>query len=798
MRLLDTQYYLNENELIYSQFQYITIIDLIYLNMSTIILLDVSLSMCRPAGPPSELLETTEPNVVGSKSNTTEIKQLANVGIGTLLDYFAQNAQLERTALVVFSSLWEIKHEFTRHHESIKDAIYDLELYDKSNVVNAIRGILQLKTSELAQSEVVNIILITDGQLHYEHFNETNDMEDDDDNDDNSEEPRDDFHDIPLTELEGQFDFPCKIQVICLTNQMEPTWKHSIKFYKQLAGIIDRDTGPDCPVLTCNSNARNYAQSAIWLPNCESSSCISTESVEKLFTLIAEVHYKPHRATLACGHLCSMVLLSPKPKDYILKPLKNEFDDLQDHHNEIDSKETSSSATSQGLTRTKEETFVDTNNKPKVFRLSSEINICGFLPISEVASPAVTSRHLVMPIANERFNELSKAEQILTQDPNVHNNTSTNTNMNINNNLLSHTFSEPNEGGATTLQMDNLKAQITLDKQIGIVINNPNTPGSDPASPTKSQQQPQPQASKSVGARASSSNHHSSTNQQESPVGKTTATSESTSGRSSNEQLDITKQPSFCALLHNALKQENMVAICEVGRDIGVSENDSSHNNRSKVAGFINGTMVDESTTFWYGILHAQVDNKKRSSLMLSLLIPSDKPILWLPNFKTMGTSLLNGDLPQAIRDKMNAASNGSGRKQLKSYSSNNVIWLDPESVQADIHKVVRHARRPIDKVAYFYKELNRIRRAAISYGFYDVLFCLANVLEREKNVILFEQVTKQPNASNRVDEMIAHIEHAISVLRLPLDQNSFNTNIKQPNIPTKITISTTAASLTD
>lgn len=643
--------------------------------MSTIILLDVSLSMCRPA----------RRNVRGEQidprgDQPTEIRQLANAGIGSLLDYLAQNVQLERVALVVFSSLWEIKQEFTRHHESVKNKLYDLELYDKSNIVNAVRGIHSLIPKDYANSEIVNIILVTDGQLHHENLLSNLFYKDDQTDDEKS---NDEFHDIPLSYLENQFDFPCKIQIVCLSPELDsPMLKHDIKFYKKLVKLIDSSTN-DCPVINSTTTTKNIAQSAIWFPKQDSNTDITIEGVEQLFLKIAEHHYEPYRATLACGNLYSRVLLSPKPSDFTVRPLKNDFDDLKSY-NESDN-------TAQ--------TYVNATNRALIYELSEEINIIGFLQITEIGSPAVTSRHIVMPILHDKFNELSKAEQILTQDPNAYSA-----------NLL-----QAYNPIAGPVQVDAPKSSINLSTSTSTTTTT--TTVKTDSNTTK--------VAKSRAQNASS-------------------TSDSSTGNNKTDQ-DITKQPSFCALLLTALKQENMVAICEVGKNVAT-----------------NGS--------WYGMLHPQTDSKKRTTLMLSLFIPSDKPILWLPSFKTMGSASLNADLPQSIRDKMNATA--PSNKPTKSYSSNNVLWLDPESVQADLQKVVRHARRSVDKVAYFYKELNRIRKAAISYGFYDVLFGLAAILEREKNVMLLD-----PNrAANQA--MIHHISNAVESLRAPLDENSYNNNI--------------------
>lgn len=603
--------------------------------MPTVILLDVSLSMCRLSSRQTSNKDApTNPH-----QDSVEIRQLANVGIGTLLDYLAQNSQLEHTSLVVFSSLWEIRNQFTRNHESIKSGIYELELYDKSNIVNALRGVNTMKLDEWSQNGVINIILVTDG-----HYNVPTSCAD---------SRGDDFGDILLEELEGQFNFPCKIQVVCLSSPRNPILKHNLGFFKKLVATIDASSH-DCPVIIGN-DIKHFEPSAIWLPDPEGLD-VTVQSVESLFNNITELHYKPYHGILSFGRLSSMVLLSPKPSECLVEPLKNEFDDLNEESQK----------------GTPKQTFVSALNKSRLFNLNDEIIICGFMASKEIASPAVTSRHLVMPIPHNKFDETSKAQQILSQDPNAYS-----------------------------------KSLQTCPTDGPPIKSKPNALNRCTIEPSKS-----------------------------------TAKSSAHSNLSPNE--DITKQPSFCVLLHNCLKQENTVGVCIVGRNADLNED-------------------------WFGLLHPHVDARKRSNLMLSLLLPGHNPILWLPNFGSLGSVSLNSDAV-SLQDK-----NANNRGPLKSYSSNNVIWLDPESVQADVQRIVRHVKRGLDKAPHFYKELNRIRRAAISYGFYDVLSGLASILEREKSTLVPDQ--SKPGYK----EIIKHIDHVIASLRTDLNDESYDTRLIPP-----------------
>ena len=141
---------------------------------------------------------------------------------------------------------------------------------------------------------------------------------------------------------------------------------------------------------------------------------------------------------------------------------------------------------------------------------------------------------------------------------------------------------------------------------------------------------------------------------------------------------DDSKTPNLCVFLHGALKVENMCCVVEVGDD-------------------------------WYGVLYSWSDNKKKSSLMLSLFEPGLDSVPWMGALDRLGpASGLNETTqsPFPVR---------SDRKP--SYSSGPVVWIKQSGIQSDIQKVLRHARKLPEKTAQFYKELNRLKRAAVCLG---------------------------------------------------------------------------------
>ncbi|CAH1795763.1 unnamed protein product [Owenia fusiformis] len=165
------------------------------------------------------------------------------------------------------------------------------------------------------------------------------------------------------------------------------------------------------------------------------------------------------------------------------------------------------------------------------------------------------------------------------------------------------------------------------------------------------------------------------------------------------EETDEFKTPSFTVLLHGALKVHSMIALTQIGED-------------------------------WYGMLYSFADNRKKSNLMLTIYEPGKYCLPWLGNMDMLAPAT---DFPEPPYGEDDNKSPFPVRpKEKRSYANNCVVWLKASGVQADIQKMLRHARKLPEKQQHFYKELNRLRRAALSYGFTALLKSVALMLERE------------------------------------------------------------------
>uniref|UniRef100_A0A3Q3L8L4 Integrator complex subunit 14 n=1 Tax=Mastacembelus armatus TaxID=205130 RepID=A0A3Q3L8L4_9TELE len=159
------------------------------------------------------------------------------------------------------------------------------------------------------------------------------------------------------------------------------------------------------------------------------------------------------------------------------------------------------------------------------------------------------------------------------------------------------------------------------------------------------------------------------------------------------------KSPNFCVLLHGSLKVEGMVALVQLGPE-------------------------------WYGMLYSQADSKKKSNLMMSLFEPGPEPLPWLGKISHLGP------ISEAVENPYGEDDSKSPfpvQPQVKrSYAQNVTVWIKASGLQTDVQKILRNARKLPDKTQTFYKELNRLRKAALAFGFWELLKGVADLLERE------------------------------------------------------------------
>lgn len=312
--------------------------------MPTIILLDVSLSMCRTL----PLSDTNEPY---------QIKNLANYGINSFLDYLSQHCKLEYASLMIFSSYWEIVTRFTRDYDSIRSALNNVDSYDQTKFMNALRGVQNMVVEEWGTSMPIQVIIVTDGNAPINGTLLNNPSYSD----------HDDFN---ISKWPFPAPFPCKLHIVCLSPINDVALQTSLPFFNKLIELNHKSQNDS----SCSEIINTNHFGNLWIPE---GAQLSLKSVNQLFNKLAETNYRPFRGTLHCGMLKSPIALYPAPENYIQT---NDFEMIR-------------------------------------AEIANDIQICGFMDINEVASPPVHSRHLVLPLPASR-EEVKKYASVLVTNPN--------------------------------------------------------------------------------------------------------------------------------------------------------------------------------------------------------------------------------------------------------------------------------------------------------------------------------------------------------------------------------------------
>lgn len=279
--------------------------------MPTVVLLDVSLSMLRRVQTPED--------------EFVERRHLAMRGLHVFFDYLSSKFKLEFSALLAFSSLWEIVVPFTRDYQALKQGCITVDVYDKTSFDNGFSGVVGHVIEEWGTSVPCQVILVTDGRTGSGQGSLKELLEG------KRKENPDQPSPFPIP-------FPCKIHVVCIATANE--LGGDLMLFQRL----------------CDSAG---AGGSVYVPDMP----LSVQSVQNVFTRLAQTHYISYEGTLSCGHLQSKITLSPAP-------------DL------TSILETSKKTTGQEKTR----------------RMPNELSICGFLDVADAGSPPHISRHLVIPV----------------------------------------------------------------------------------------------------------------------------------------------------------------------------------------------------------------------------------------------------------------------------------------------------------------------------------------------------------------------------------------------------------------
>lgn len=229
--------------------------------MPTVVLLDVSLSMLRRVKTPDE--------------EFVERKHLAIRGLHTFFDFLSNKFKLEFSALLAFSSLWEIVVPFTRDYQSLKQGCITVDTYDKTSFDNGFSGVVGHVIEEWGTSVPCQVILVTDGRTGSGQGSLRDLL--DGKRSSNPDQPSP----FPIP-------FPCKIHVVCIATSNE--LGADLMLFQRL----------------CDSTG---VGGSVYVPDVP----LSVQSVQSVFNRLAQTHYIGYEGTLSCGHLQSKITLSPPP-----------------------------------------------------------------------------------------------------------------------------------------------------------------------------------------------------------------------------------------------------------------------------------------------------------------------------------------------------------------------------------------------------------------------------------------------------------------------------------------------------
>uniref|UniRef100_A0A8C5EZ81 Integrator complex subunit 14 n=1 Tax=Gouania willdenowi TaxID=441366 RepID=A0A8C5EZ81_GOUWI len=235
--------------------------------MPTVVVMDVSLSMTRP--------------VCLDGSEEFQRKNLAVHGLNMLFEHMASNYRLEFTALMAFSSLWELLVPFTRDYNALQEALSTLEDYDKTCVESALQGVSNVVQQEWGSACPCQVVLVTDGSLGIGKGSLRHSLQ--------TLKHRGDDKKFPLP-----FPFPTKMFIMCVANAEELQTTDAMDNLEELLFL----SGGDGQILTVDG------------PLC-------MKSVQAMFGLI-DVAYSPFHAVLHCGNLSSDVQVFPRPEAVVV------------------------------------------------------------------------------------------------------------------------------------------------------------------------------------------------------------------------------------------------------------------------------------------------------------------------------------------------------------------------------------------------------------------------------------------------------------------------------------------------
>lgn len=236
--------------------------------MPTVVLLDRSLSMRRPAGAGGGGNGNSKDN----DQDEETLHSLACKGLEWFFSYMREYYSLEYTSLFSFSSECEILIPFTRDYDQLKEKLTDLPVQDRTDLGSALVSMVDLIVAEWGSFAPCQAVVVTDGSPGVRH------------------------QDAAQRKPTANIPFSYQLHVVCVATREElaqPLWASKMQ-------------------KLCDTTGLSPAE--IHVPN----GPLSVDSVIGAFAQLAKNSFRPYLGTLRCGHLQSQVSLSPSP--YMHRP----------------------------------------------------------------------------------------------------------------------------------------------------------------------------------------------------------------------------------------------------------------------------------------------------------------------------------------------------------------------------------------------------------------------------------------------------------------------------------------------
>ncbi len=225
--------------------------------MPTVVLLDTSLSMRRPASKGSHEEETRH--------------SLACKGLDWFFTYLNKSFPYEYTSFFTFSSGCETLAAFTRDYKELKTKLSDIPFQDRTDLHSALATVVEVVVAEWGTFAPCQVVVVTDGSPGVRH--------------------QDAIHHRQVTSLP----FSCQLSVVCVATREELVKSlYSKSSMERLCETAD------------------ITPSEIFVPG----GPLNVESVKRAFKDLARACFLPFTSRLKCGHLHSQVNLAPSPTMY--------------------------------------------------------------------------------------------------------------------------------------------------------------------------------------------------------------------------------------------------------------------------------------------------------------------------------------------------------------------------------------------------------------------------------------------------------------------------------------------------